>query len=434
MLNAPMLKRRRNYRIGWYVFLTIWFFFLNSRCSYGQSFVSVVDSTYKSGLNYFAKSEFDSAIFCFCSSSRLYFKQGDGISFIASEIKRAHTYGKLEQFENAQIILDSVANNPDFEKVKQSALIAEYFHVLGTIYGDQGNNSKGIELLLISDSLREKFLGPKDTLRSNTLNNIGTYYLYLGNVDSAEVFYKAALEIAINNRLNQENPDIGMYFQNLGIIYAIQGHFDKALELFTRGLELNEKVFKKNSVSLADLYINLGRLNYLLSRNVKAAFYFSKAEAIFKLKLEDDAIPIGGLNVNKGNLFYRDGDLHKALEYYKNAYYIYKSKIQGDHQKISAVLNNIGSIYSQLGEYEKSLQYYKESLEISKNKSSKTMLFRNLAKVYQDQGEYEQANAYFLKSIEYAHENLTKFHYELGNSYLDYGDFFVGSREFERGI
>jgi CHAT domain-containing protein/Tfp pilus assembly protein PilF len=185
------------------------------------------------------------------------------------------------------------------------------------------------------------------------------------------------------------------------------------------------RFLKKNSVSLADLYINLGRLNYLLSRNVKAAFYFSKAEAIFKLKLEDDAIPIGGLNVNKGNLFYRDGDLHKALEYYKNAYYIYKSKIQGDHQKISAVLNNIGSIYSQLGEYEKSLQYYKESLEISKNKSSKTMLFRNLAKVYQDQGEYEQANAYFLKSIEYAHENLTKFHYELGNSYLDYGDFLL---------
>ena len=62
----------------------------------------------------------------------------------------------------------------------------------------------------------------------------------MGNLRSALVYYKKALELAKAIK-NKNSDEISTYYQNVGIMYARLGNFDQALEYFNKNLKKNSK-------------------------------------------------------------------------------------------------------------------------------------------------------------------------------------------------
>jgi tetratricopeptide (TPR) repeat protein len=68
---------------------------------------------------------------------------------------------------------------------------------------------------------------------------------------------------------------------NLGNLEASEGHYERALELYMEAKNEREQTEKEPSISLAFIYMGIGR-SYRGIRNFKAAVrYFQKAETVF---------------------------------------------------------------------------------------------------------------------------------------------------------
>ncbi|MDZ7740602.1 MAG: CHAT domain-containing protein [Bacteroidota bacterium] len=420
-----MVERGRRYKIGFNIlFLGALFVVLSIDC-FSQKDHPSIEKLYEKGEEYYKDNQNDSALVLFNKVASLASKSGNDTLQMLVYIKAANCLQRLERYEEAMNMLNNLKAQSYFCELENSKLIAEYYHVLGTTIGDQGAHNQAINILLKSIDAKIRYFGENDTSLAKTYNNIGMYNFYLGHFDEANEYFQLAIEIASKYKKNKSDPDIGAYYQNIGIIAASKGDFEKALNLFTKSLNFFLGILDPNSEYLARIYVNLGRLNFQFSKYQESLKYFDKAEEIYFNNNQSDTYPVGVIFVNKGNLFLRKGNLDKALEYYKKGIQIYRQKLNSGHPYISTVLNNLGAVQADMRHYEEALEYYEQSRIISKDPVSKTIVFRNIAKIHELMGNAEQAEKYYLKANRHAMENLSQYHYELGNSLLSLGDFYL---------
>ncbi|MCF8396623.1 MAG: CHAT domain-containing protein [Bacteroidales bacterium] len=379
----------------------------------------------KKGKGYLQNSNYDSALICFDEAYHLAREIDNDTLYMLARIKQADALIKKEDYVRALEMLHQLRKDDCFQTFQKSPHIAEYFHVLGTATGDQGSHNDAIEILLKSAKTRIEFFGESDTSLAKTYNNIGLYNFYLGRFDKANEYYQKAIDIALNHKKDLTDPDIGVYYQNIGIVHASKGDFDQALQLFNKSLDFFLGFLDPYSSYLARLYANMGRLNFQFSKYQESLKLFNRAEEIFIRNDLSDSYRLGVVYVNKGNIFKRKGNLDKALEYYKKALQIYRGKFDSGHQYISTVLNNIGAVHAEMLNYEQALDYYQQSEKISKDPVSKTIVYRNIAKTFELMDRPVEAEKYYRESIEHAEKNLSVYHYELGNSFLAIGDFYL---------
>ncbi len=422
-----MVESRRRYKIGAIIFFLGALFAMLSNDCFAQNDQPSLEKLFEKGEEFYDNNQYDSALALFERVISSASASTNDTLLMLAYIKAANCLQSKEEYDAAFEMLNKLKNQSFFPNLENSKLITEYYHVLGTTLGNQGAHNKAIEILMKSVDAKIRFFGESDTTLAKTYNNIGMYNFYLGHFDKANEYYQRAIEIATNFKKNKSDPDIGAYYQNIGIIAASKGDFDKALKLFTKSLNFFLGILDPNSEYLARIYVNLGRLNFQFSKYKEALKYFDKAERIYFNNDQTDSYPVGVIFVNKGNIFMRKGNLDKALEYYKKCIQIYRNKLNPEHPYISTVLNNLGAVQADMMDYDKALDYYRQSKAISKDPVSKTIVYRNIAKIYELKGDPASAEDHYKKSIEYALENLSRFHYELGNSLLALGDFFLES-------
>lgn len=156
------------------------------------------------------------------------------------------------------------------------------------------------------------------------------------------------------------NDGIATAYLRLGNTYTFKGDSKKALEYYTKSLDIyrqkeNKVYIEKCQGNMANCYSNLGD--------------YPKALEYYRLSLEEsekirDTIGvIANLNCI-GLVFATLGDYPKSLDYYQRA--SVEAQSSGDNYEIASVLNNIGDLYKKLNDTVKALNSLKQSLQISK--------------------------------------------------------------------
>jgi tetratricopeptide (TPR) repeat protein len=227
----------------------------------------------------------------------------------------------------------------------------------------------------------------------NAYYNIGVDYYYTLQYDSAISYLKKAIAINktyvnaynyigiayINMRrydsakvylqkLNQLDPNYEIAYYNLGLVYENIGMQDSAINSYKKTIQLYPEY--------ANAYTNLG-LIYINSKQ------YDDASKVIRQGLSynpEDTY----LNNNLGLTFYNKGEYDSALVYFKRAFAL--------NQSFSIAASNTGLTFEDKGIYDSAVYYLK--LAIKLDPTNKTAIER-LGDTYYDMKEYESALPYY---------------------------------------
>ncbi len=171
---------------------------------------------------------------------------------------------------------------------------------------------------------------------------------------------------------------------SLGVVYANQGEFQKAEELFHRAATTGDL----EGQAMAFLY--LGNIN-LRSGNLEKAQ--EGLEKSLKLAEQVQSLEIGASALNSlGTVFLFRGDIQYAINAYEQSL-----KIAQKNENLIGELNvlgNLANVYSQLGETQHAIALFKENLKIARelnDRRSERQILNNLASAYSKMGDNKQA-------------------------------------------
>lgn len=131
-------------------------------------------------------------------------------------------------------------------------------------------------------------LNPPDLEEAASLrNNLAMIYREEGLHDRAEEHYIRAINIS-ERLYGKEDLTVASLYNNLAALYVNATHYSEALEIAKQSLEIREKLLAPDSAELAQSLSNLGSIVYGQGNVEAAVDYFSKAVAILEISADAD--------------------------------------------------------------------------------------------------------------------------------------------------
>ena len=219
-----------------------------------------------------------------------------------------------------------------------------------------------------------------------------------GNYPKALEFYTKALNIQ-EKILGKDHPDTALSYNNIGSVYNRMGDYTKALEFYTKALNIREKVLGKDHPDTALSYNNIGYVYSSMGDYPKALEFYAKALNIEEKVLGNDHPATANSYNNIGYVYDGMGDYPKALEFYTKALDIYEKVLGKDHPDTALSYNNIGYVYNRMGDYPKALEFYTKALDIDekvlgKDHPDTASSYNNVGFAYNKIGDYNKSYNY----------------------------------------
>jgi tetratricopeptide (TPR) repeat protein len=132
----------------------------------------------------------------------------------------------------------------------------------------------------IAEIARSACSDKRSLVYSHIVNTLGTSLFELNKMRKCREYLEEALRVR-KSLMTDDKEHVLCTLSNLGNLEASEGHYERALELYMEAKNEREQTEKEPSISLAFIYMGIGR-SYRGIRNFKAAVrYFQKAETVF---------------------------------------------------------------------------------------------------------------------------------------------------------
>lgn len=338
---------------------------------------------------------------------------------IISRFEERHGF-VLHQIGNAYMAKADYAMSLDFyhqsivirKKINDLKGLSNSYNNMGLIFYYIGNTDSSFFYYKKSLNLRQNL---KDTVAvTASLDNMAMLYEDIGLVDSALYYYKQCLELYQSKQLHSQ---IVRTFNNIGIVYKNRGDIPNAIQYYSKGLKIAEQ--KNDSSNMANLYANMGQV-YKIQEDEKKALYFYEKSLLILTSLNDlrrkaqilhniAAIFHDKINENIQLENYNSNDslFEITLSYYNQALEI-KQKINDKHGVATSLLD-IGNLKYEMTKVkninslkiinfkEEALMYFQKSIEYYSeinNSSGLTYAYNTIANYYYENNDMSKALIY----------------------------------------
>jgi protein O-mannosyl-transferase len=194
-------------------------------------------------------------------------------------------------------------------------------------------------------------------------NNLGLAYAAQGQFDRAIAEYQTALQL---------KPDYATAHYNVGIAYASQGQFDRAITEYQTALRL--------SSDFAEVHNNLG-FAYASQNQFDRAI----AEYQSALRLKPD---YAMAHYNLGIAYASQDQFDRAIAEYQAALRLYPDLIEAH--------NNLGAAYASQGQFDRAIADYQAALRLNPDLIEAHF---NLGIIYASQGQFDRAIAEYQTAL-----------------------------------
>jgi tetratricopeptide (TPR) repeat protein len=126
---------------------------------------------------------------------------------------------------------------------------------------------------------------------------------------------------------------------NIGIVYANNGEYEKAIQYLKDCLSKRKQSSKKNDIDIGICYTNLGVIYLTLQQFDNASKYFHLALKSFQLNKSNIFQAI--LYQNMAQLFQQTNLFNKSLQFYQDALLIFKQFKPPNHPNITFIQQQI---------------------------------------------------------------------------------------------
>jgi tetratricopeptide (TPR) repeat protein len=163
-----------------------------------------------------------------------------------------------------------------------------------------------------------------------------------------------------------ETADIALLYNNTGYVYQAKGDYPRAIEYYTRALEIRERVLGEEHPDTAKDYNNIGVAYYGQGDYPLALEHYTHALEIRERVLGEEHPATAISNFCIGQVYYSQGSYNLALEYHTRALAIRKRVLGEEHPATARSYNEIGYVHYSQGSYNQALEYFDRALEINK--------------------------------------------------------------------
>jgi CHAT domain-containing protein len=278
-----------------------------------------------------------------------------------------------------------------FHREPDSVSEAKTLDEIGTVFYHLGELDSSLAYLRRAQTIFLDVVDPAG--EASTLSNIGTVLGDLGRPDSALAYYRAAMRHLLEAR---DRAGEAMTLSNIGGVFYDLGVPDSALFYLRAALRLSREL--KDRPSEANALNRMGGVFLQVGRFDSALAHLGLAVAIYG-EIGDkgsQASSLHNIAVVLGNL----GRPDSALVYSREALPIVQEI--GNRAGEAAILLNIGSIFASTGRSDSALFYYYRARQILRevgSRSGEASSLNNIGRVYEAVGRFDSALAYLAMAL-----------------------------------
>lgn len=328
-----------------------------------------------------------------------------------------YTHAQKTTVVNRRLLLDSLKarlkNTPNNTKEKVKILNA-----LADIYSSSSATKSlqyAQQALTIANQLKDK------ALISNSLNNVGEYYLNQG--EYKEAFRTFFQSLSIGDSINNQATTAKSLYK-LGVSCYHLNQYDIALSYQFKALKIEQtlKNDKETGTILSNISFIYARKHYY----AKALEYQYKALEIRK-SINNQREVSKSLDA-LGNLHLRSHNYSQALEVFNQSLAI--SQQLQDKKGIATAWHDQARVYTELQQYERAKELYFDALRLKQGigfRKEEIMSLRGLGRVFLLQKNYKKALEYLNQALQISQELAIKREEvqtlnDLGNFYAQQGN------------
>ncbi|MDA3859800.1 MAG: tetratricopeptide repeat protein, partial [Melioribacteraceae bacterium] len=213
-------------------------------------------------------------------------------------------------------------------------------------------------------------------------------YRNLGDYKTALKYFNKASDL-----LKKNDPLITKVTIAIGSLFYLSGNYDKANELYKRGLKIaTETSYNTEKVKAT---LNLGMIRDLQGIIDKARINFEDASKLAS-EIGDKELEATSLTEYAVSYTYT-GEKIKAREKYEMSLNLFE-ELKNKNRFASTAIN-IGHSYLNIANYKRAIKYYEIGLsEAGENVRTKMLALRGLGDVYTNLSDYSKALDYYAKA------------------------------------
>lgn len=224
-------------------------------------------------------------------------------------------------------------------------------------------------------------------------NSIGICYINLSKLKEAKAHIKTIKKNVSKFKNKKKRLNVQYhFFNNMGLIYSIQGKLNKALDYFQKSMKITQKL--GSSQGLANTHGNIGSI-YRMKKDIDKAHKYCKKS--LEIARGSGLYQIQATQLsNMGLILLRKGDFDGALENYQQALAICQEKRY--RFTLAEILIGIGLTYIFIRNYNKAEKYFHEALDVTREIGSRreeALALGNIGLVYSKYGRSVEALRYF---------------------------------------
>lgn len=265
----------------------------------------------------------------------------------------------------------------------------------------------------------------------------------LSSVDPTEV----GKDVKVYDILKKASVDVGNNFskhpeieasvrKTIGTTLTNLGEFDEAKPHLVKSLELNNKVYGKESYQSAESMHELALYYHWIGDLNIADSLYTKSIKIFRNSSDSPPRSLAGAINDLGILKEEQAKYQESLKLLKEALNIYQKNFGETDRDVASTLNNLALTLESLNDIDGAEKYYKKSLEVylklySPDRPEISTIYNNLAYIYIDKDSLNKAEEYFKKSLDLKINSFGKNHSLVGLGFMNLGALEYTMNKFE---
>ncbi|HVR74669.1 MAG TPA: sigma 54-interacting transcriptional regulator [Planctomycetota bacterium] len=257
-------------------------------------------------------------------------------------------------------------------------------HVLmAEIESRRGHKAKSLSSSLEALRLAEE--GNNRPLLLEVLAAAGWSHMDRGEYDKAIELFGRGIEVA---RALESKFDMAYFYSSLGTLYHNRADHQRALECFATSLDLNSRIGDLKGI--ANGHNNLGIVHRLKDDLKRASDSYGLAIVLFG-RINDQAGMAAGMN-NLSSILELEGKYEDALEYSFRA--LDRRKKSRSRSGMAFCYYRIGKISQSKGELDKALTYAEKGIQLRREIGEKMGIAYSrlqLSELYLSQGRYSES-------------------------------------------
>ena len=269
-------------------------------------------------------------------------------------------------------------------------------------------------------------------------SNLGDLFEHFGEYNKALEFYQQGLDIELKTHENQ-HPSIATSYNKIGSAWESKGKYDKALEFYQKCLDIRLKNLGDQHPDVATSYNYFGMVWQSKGVYDKALEFYQKCLDIRLRNLGNQHPDVANSYNNIGVAYDRKGEYDKALEFYQQGLVIQLKTLEKQHPYVAFSYTNIGSVWHSKGECDKALEFFQQGLDIrlktlGEQHPHVAISYNNIGLVWQSKGEYDKGLEFYQQCLDIELKTYGKQHPSVATSYNNIGSVWVRKGEYDKAL